>query len=97
MGSGENGHEIDQDTTKSNGEYSLYAPKPGRYQVVVKEEDVDMYLQTAEPGNDVELNNTTWVDVEKCGEKITNLDFGYSAKECHLAVSGYDALCIWRR
>jgi hypothetical protein len=54
-----------------------------------------MYLQTDEPGNDAELNNTTWVDVEKCGEKITNLDFGYSAKECHLAVSGYDAMCVW--
>jgi hypothetical protein len=37
----EHGHEVDQDTTKSNGEYSLYAPEPGRYQVVVKEEDVD--------------------------------------------------------
>jgi hypothetical protein len=93
----EHGHEVDQDTTKSNGEYSLYAPEPGRYQVVVKEEDVDMYLQTDEPGNDAELNNTTWVDVEKCGEKITNLDFGYSAKECHLAVSGYDAMCVWNR
>jgi hypothetical protein len=93
----EHGHEVDQDTTKSNGEYSLYAPEPGRYQVVVKQEDVDMYLQTAEPGNDAELNNTTWVEVEECGEKITNLDFGYSAKECHLAVSGYDAMCVWKR
>ncbi len=93
----EHGHEVDQDTTKSNGEYSLYAPEPGRYQVVVKQEDVDMYLQTAEPGNSDTLNNTTWVDVEECGEKITNLDFGYSAKECHLAVSGYDAMCVWKR
>ncbi len=79
--------------TNHNGHYIFEDLPEGKYRVVVKEEDVERYVQTYDPGE--EMNGVDVVDLSK-GQNYTKADFGYINQEWQLAKTGEDWVSLWK-
>jgi len=87
------GEVIARTKTNHNGHYIFKGLKKGTYKVVVREKDVNRYVQTYDPDNKMDGKDTVHL---KKGQHYTKGDFGYNNQEFRLAVTGeslWESLC----